>query len=346
MQKTIYSFILWALAISFFSSCKNELDVTADYKEIAIVYGLLNPTDDVNYIRIQKAYLDEKTGALAFSNIPDSLYFDTLDVSITEFLGGIEGNTYPLRRVDGNKIGLPKDSGIFSNEVNYLYQLNAPVKASSYFNDYEYKLTIFNPITGNIVTSSTLTVGTAEVSAPASEQSKNLVILSDSNFKVVALYKEGKYARAYDMIMRIKVEEINTEDTTQRETLELDWVMFSDRKTRSLRGFEETAYGVPATLFFNFLKANLDSTKNVNRRLLGFDLFTYGIGDDLNTYISVNEPSIGIVQKKPEYTNIQNGFGIFSSRHINKLFNKTYDFRTRQAVRTSDITSHLNFLSY
>lgn len=346
MQKTIYGFILWALALTLFSSCENELNVAADYKEVAIVYGLLNPTDDVNYIRIQKAYLDEKVGALSFSNIPDSLYFDTLDVSITEFLGGVEGNTYPLRRVDGNLIGIPKDSGLFTNEVNYLYQLNAPVKASSYFNDYEYKLTIFNPKTGNIVTSSTLTVGTAEVSAPASEQSKNLIILSDSNFKVVALYKEGKYARAYDMIMRIKVEEINAEDTSQREILELDWVMFSDRETRSLRGFEETAYGVPAVSFFNFLKSNLDSTKNVKRRLLGFDLFTYGIGDDLNTYISVNEPSIGIVQKKPEYTNIQNGFGIFSSRHVNRLYDKTYDIRTRIAVQQSDITGRLNFLTY
>lgn len=346
MQKTIYSLILWMLSICLFTACDNELKVAADYKEVAIVYGLLNPTDDVNYIRIQKAYLDENSGALNFTGIPDSLYFDTLDVSITEFHNGTEGNTYKLRKVDGNTLGLPKDSGVFSNEVNILYQLNAPVKASSFFNDYEYKITIFNPKTGNIVQASTTTVGTAEVTAPASEQSKSLVILADSNFKIIALYKEGKYARAYDMIMRIRVEEINKEDTMQREVKEMDWVMFSGRKTNSLDGFQESVHAIPSTIFFNFLQSNLDETKDVNRRLLGYDLLTYGIGDDLYTYISVNEPSIGIVQKKPEFTNVENGYGIFSSRHIYRLTNKTFDFRTRLALNQSDITSDLNFLTY
>ena len=38
-------------------------------------------------------------------------------------------------------------------------------------------------------------------------------------------------------------------------------------------------------------------------------------GEDLNTYMEVNEPSSSIVQDKPEYTNIENGIGVFSSRY-------------------------------
>ena len=82
------------LLFLLFPACDNELDVAAQWKEIAIVYALLDPKEDVNYIRIQRAYLDEKTGALSFSDIPDSLYFDTLDVKVTEFHQGVEGNTY------------------------------------------------------------------------------------------------------------------------------------------------------------------------------------------------------------------------------------------------------------
>ena len=37
--------------------------------------------------------------------------------------------------------------------------------------------------------------------------------------------------------------------------------------------------------------------------------------EDLNTYIKVNEPITGIVQKRPQFTNINNGIGIFSSRY-------------------------------
>jgi hypothetical protein len=38
---------------------------------------------------------------------------------------------------------------------------------------------------------------------------------------------------------------------------------------------------------------------------------------DLNTYMEVNEPSNSIIQERPEYTNIDNGTGIFSSRYRN-----------------------------
>jgi hypothetical protein len=48
---------------------------------------------------------------------------------------------------------------------------------------------------------------------------------------------------------------------------------------------------------------------------MGF--YFYGGAEDLYTYQEVNRPSIGIVQKKPEYTNISDGLGLFSSSHIN-----------------------------
>ncbi len=346
MQKTIYSFILWVLALSFLPSCNNELVVAAEWKEIAIVYGVLNPTDTENYIRIQRAYLDEKRGALSFTDIPDSLYFDTLDVSITEFHNGIEKNTYKLRRVDGNTIGLVKDSGLFNSDVNYLYELKAPINPSSFFNTYSYQLTIFNPQTGYIVKSNTVAVGRPEVDAPVSARNNNLIILADSSFKIISLYQEGIYARAYDMVMRIKVEEIDLQDTTKRETKILDWVMFRDRRTKSLAGFQESIHAIPGTTFFSFLASQLDPSLNVKRRLLGLDLYTYGIADDLNTYINVNEPSIGIVQKKPEFTNIENGQGIFSSRYIDKLVNKSFDERTKLAVQLADKTKDLGFVNY
>ena len=37
--------------------------------------------------------------------------------------------------------------------------------------------------------------------------------------------------------------------------------------------------------------------------------------EDLNTYIKVNKPITGIVQERPQFTNINNGIGLFSSRY-------------------------------
>ena len=36
---------------------------------------------------------------------------------------------------------------------------------------------------------------------------------------------------------------------------------------------------------------------------------------DLETYINVNQPITGIVQERPQFSNINNGTGIFSSRY-------------------------------
>ena len=64
------------ICISLFSACENEVDLTADFRNIPIVYGLLNHGDSINYIRIQKAYLPaDGESALDVALNPDSLFY-------------------------------------------------------------------------------------------------------------------------------------------------------------------------------------------------------------------------------------------------------------------------------
>jgi hypothetical protein len=67
--------------------------------------------------------------------------------------------------------------------------------------------------------------------------------------------------------------------------------------------------------FFNFLSQNLSENNTVVRKFLHLDLVMTVGTEDLNTYIKVNEPITGIVQQRPQFTNINNGIGIFSSRY-------------------------------
>ena len=46
------------------------------------------------------------------------------------------------------------------------------------------------------------------------------------------------------------------------------------------------------------------------------DLYVVCAADDLTTYINVSQPSTGIVQDKPFFTNVNNGAGIFSSSNV------------------------------
>jgi hypothetical protein len=40
-----------------FTSCETDFELNAEWKDITIVYGILNQNDTAHYIRIQKAFL-------------------------------------------------------------------------------------------------------------------------------------------------------------------------------------------------------------------------------------------------------------------------------------------------
>ena len=67
--------------------------------------------------------------------------------------------------------------------------------------------------------------------------------------------------------------------------------------------------------FFNFLRQNLIDDNTVVREFLDLSLVMTVGTEYLNTYMQVNEPITGIVQQRPQFTNINNGLGIFSSRY-------------------------------
>jgi len=73
-----FAMILMAL----FTACENEVYINAEYKETIVIYGLLDPQDSIQYIKVNKAYLNENIGALEAAKISDSLYLDSTRVEL------------------------------------------------------------------------------------------------------------------------------------------------------------------------------------------------------------------------------------------------------------------------
>ena len=96
----------------FFTSCENEVDITAEWKEVIAVYGLLDPLQESQYIKVNKAFLNEDGSAFKIAQIPDSLFLDSANVTLTRLN---TGQRISLFRVDE----VTKDSGVFSSAVNY-----------------------------------------------------------------------------------------------------------------------------------------------------------------------------------------------------------------------------------
>lgn len=332
------------VVIFFHSGCDNTLDVNADWKEVAVVYGLLNPTDQLNYVRISKAYLNPDGSAISIAKISDSLYFDSLDVKIVEYRNNSETKVYQLDLVNGNDIGLPKDSGLFANDVNYLYRLDAALKESDLQTTYSYKVIIVNKFSGKVVTSYSDMIGRAELMSPIKFTTQKLNIAPEPGRSFLVKYREGRFAKMYDATVRLYYDEIDINDTTKKTSRFAEWVIFTGKETITTKGYEENALVLPSVLFYDNLLNKVPVNQSVKRRPTSFGIYLIGGGEQIYTYIQVNKPSIGIVQKKPEYTNIEPGLGIFSGKYINRYENIKIDEQTLDYLVTSEKMSALNFV--
>ena len=56
MKKNTFLFLL---SLILFSSCETDFNVNADWEEVMVVYGLLDQSQDKQYIRVNKAFLGD-----------------------------------------------------------------------------------------------------------------------------------------------------------------------------------------------------------------------------------------------------------------------------------------------
>ncbi len=339
----------WKLFIISFSlwSCDNEIKIAAPWKETIIVYGLLDPAADVNYIRIQKAFLDQDGNAFQFVHTVDSIYPDNLDVKLLVRKNGILIDSVFPQLIDGNTEGIAKDTGLFANNPNFLYKISKRIKDSRLISggreDYEYQLIVRNKATGYECTSKTLTTGLLEAISPVSDNLSPITINDKANSYVSVYYREGRNVKTYDLRLRFWYKEILMSDTSVKTIKSFDWEIFNNKPTHSLNGYETELFAVSGSIFYEILNASIKPNSLVKRVALYCDVEYYGAGEDLYTFIQVNQPSLGIVQKKPEYSNISNGLGIFSSRYITAIRKIPISADMVKVLKLSPYTSGLNF---
>ena len=88
MKKTIILVLLCAVAALSFQRCE-KLDLTADYRDITISYGILNVKDNVHYFKIYRGYLTDQNAYVEAGNW-DQIYYsiDSIEVRFEEYKDG------------------------------------------------------------------------------------------------------------------------------------------------------------------------------------------------------------------------------------------------------------------
>jgi len=302
--------------LAFFSACETDFDVNAPWKDITTVYGLLNQNDSVHSIKITKAFLVEGN-ALDTAQVPGYSQYDNNEIDVTIQQVGGTGN-YTLNPI----VITNKEEGVFYDQQQIVYQFFEP----NLDENSDYKLIITNKNTGKVVTATTPIIDAFTIIKPTFMQPTISFYFNDEYKNLEAEWNTTKDGRRYQMTIRFNYGEKNTAPPFDSTAKYVDWV-FSADKAINLKGGIKITKDISGEEFYEFLASKIAVNNNVERYAGNLDFVVDVAGEELNTYMDVNEPSTGIVQEKPDYTNIINDededeVGIFSCRYKTQILSK------------------------
>jgi hypothetical protein len=332
------------------TSCSTEFDLNAPYDEITIVYGLLNQAEDTHLVSINKSFLGNGN-AYEFAQVSDSSEYTGLSATVTEILDGQVSRTWILQ----DSAIENKEEGQWYNDNVTAYFFNCPDlnhADAAYWEpldpEAEYEIEAVVSESGDPVVARTKLVNDFAIN-PQFSSPQFKVNFARQNSSIDNSYptQEVKWvsslnSRRYEVILKFRY----TAFTSQFDSTEhvISWNL-GTQKTFSDEGGEAMSEIIEGVNFYTLLQDRIAADGDVIRRYpRGIDFFYTVAGDDLHTYMEVNEPSTGIVQDRPEYTNVSNGIGIFSSRYV-KTLEKEFSKNSMKELCEGQYTSSLFFRS-
>ncbi len=368
MLKRLFAFILLG---SLCFGCSTDIDLTAPYEDITIVFGILDQSRDVQFIKINKAFLgDEPLEDMAA--IRDSVeYNDDLFTSkrIEEWENGIKTREWEL-----------KDSLVeaINESIFYVEGITDPLRKVFYFeannlnDEAEYKLVVEFVHKEKVEGFTTLIPDSpGAITKPVSNegfQTNQAISLANSTSDVTGIYPNYIFkwnaeenARRYEATLDFRYVENVWEDECHEILVSSEEKVLSmflgTVKTSDASGTDELELTFSGLDFFQRIQENLTADPLITREIGVLDenvavnhysVFDFKLtiaDEDFNTYLEFNEPVTSLAQERPQWTNVNNGQGVFSSRLQQNSINIKMNVFTVRNLATGPITSDLNFCS-
>ncbi len=321
----MHKWLLWALfpLTLLCSSCNDELDLTAEYKNITISYALLNPNDEVHYFKIYKGFLTDDN-ALEEAGNWENIYYhvDTIEVRFEEYNAA---GTLSRSAILDTTTAIEKESGYFANPKQLLYY-------STWTLDPEctYRLVIKNRNTDEEVYAETNIVGNCKISRPASQNPFNS---KDNNGPKFVLTGDGSGTAKsnnvsivdfYLIFHYIEVDN-NTQAVTHKTVRKK---MNGSYKAPQSDGDVSFDSFTPSD-FLQTLKQQIEPNSSVTRYAdtvsgdgkpyFCLQVQAWSANSEYYTYQTVANPGSSIVQDRQEYTNFvsenSTAYGLLASRN-------------------------------
>ena len=312
-----------------FYSCSNDFELTESGADIPIVYGMVSVGDTATYIRVERAFIDEKTSAFVLSKDPAQLYYNDITVKIRHLK---TGKDYILNRVDGNLEGFKRDTGVFADAPNYLYKIKK--NELNFIPKDEYKF-IVNKSDGVILTEATTKAITPYVNEDITTPGPTALLSFVNNLDFKVRWFGDANAVIHDVKLVFNVKEEREGKFTDKA---VTWTL--------AKNIDKTEYATKGRAFYEFIQGAFEKNNAIKRYFQNASLVIVSGGQEVKDYISIGQANLGITSSGeiPVYTNLSNGGqGIFSSKTTFTRKDIALSNATLDSLRNGVITKSLNF---
>ena len=297
MKNVIFG-LLMLLGFVVLNRCSTEVDLYADFKDITIVFGVLDYTDDTSWIKITKAYSGPGNALVMAQNPDSSNYPYKLDVKLTGTKQG--DNLAPIifdtLTINNKKAG----DSIFYYPDQLMYFAVGELDV-----DANYTLTVMNK--DEETTSETQLIPKFSITYP-----KNTINFTTNNNTID--WNSGKYGKRYEVYYTFNYQEL-LPGTTDTSWNSMNWKVGDYQLSQSTDGGEKMHQLYIGDAFYSKLNADLEHITNVQRWAGPLQVYVSAGSQVLQNYISINDATGSLLTEVPTYSNIKNGTGIFAARH-------------------------------
>ena len=353
-----YLCLVCVLGLLTWTSCSSELNVIGEWKDIPVVYALLDPVQDTpTYIRIERVYLPPSQSALEVAQIPDSIYYNPNDIEVLLYEDEILLDT--LVWINLNAVGIDREPGIYSS-VNYAYSTTAAIQGSS-----AYRLQINNKVTKKRFSATTQTMSPSNyiLTSPSTSLPLKWVSYDTLNNTYTLRFIHCNWTipnssdnaeKVYDLHLDIhyKEYEVDLNVTGEPEIpgtavcKTLRWTPLSNYLKYEQGGLIRKTLN--AESFYRFLARELAPVNSTNTRRCMVDIDIEVVAGDveLAVYIahrnSMDNLAAGLYPPSP-FSNVNGGLGVFSNKRSTSKTGYALSEKSLEYLLLNEFTANLGF---
>ena len=295
-------------ALLLLTACDVEFSPNAEWKDIPVVYCVLDQDDDTTWARIERCYLGEDD-IYGYSSVSDSFNYPqgSIQVSLIAYHNGL-----PVDSVDFQYTEVERSDGNFANHSQPMYFFPT---GSFLREDCTYKLRLRRVSDGSRIAMSQ--------SVPLVVQTASQVISRPTNTGSFGFYDKNGSSAAFCKIEWPALSNARRYQPIVRFYYSIDGEeMYEDFLCNTVMANTASTYYTfySRASFLEELYLRLKDDPREKVYLRRFDIFLTACSEELNAYMSTIAASADIDDAHEMFSNIDGGVGILGSRrtHLHK----------------------------